>query len=373
MPPEETVWPLEDHSRGKHLVLERYLKAWLPILGTTRGRIVFIDGFAGPGEYSTGERGSPIIALDAFQNHAAIGRMREIRFLFLEAREDRAAHLEQLLRARYPSLPAQCHYQVHHGECAPAVTGLLDELDQAGSRLAPSLLMLDPFGVQGLPMAMVRRFLGHSSTEVYVSFMYEAMRRFFETPEFAPHLDELFGTNEWRETLHASRGNPEAGRLATYALYERQLRAAGAQFVLHFDIYNGGRLIYTIFFATSSRLGCDRMKEAIWRVMPAGDFLFRGTRESTQMTLDLAMPMDDHRLEHDLLEYLQRSEWTSMETLGEWIQTDEIAFHSANFKPGLKRLEEQGRIEARRREGGRRGTFPPGVAVRVRQLAATDG
>jgi three-Cys-motif partner protein len=67
--PKETVWPLEPHSFGKHIVLRRYLKAWLPILGTTQGRIVFIDGFAGPGEYTGGEQGSPIIALEALGAH----------------------------------------------------------------------------------------------------------------------------------------------------------------------------------------------------------------------------------------------------------------------------------------------------------------
>ena len=49
---KKTLWPLEPHPRGKHLVLKFYLDAWLPILGTRSGRILFIDGFAGPGEYS---------------------------------------------------------------------------------------------------------------------------------------------------------------------------------------------------------------------------------------------------------------------------------------------------------------------------------
>src|SRR5437868_3544213 len=63
--PDETLWPLEPHTLGKHLVLRAYLDAWLPIMARWNGRILFIDGFAGPGEYSTGEDGSPIIALKA--------------------------------------------------------------------------------------------------------------------------------------------------------------------------------------------------------------------------------------------------------------------------------------------------------------------
>lgn len=44
--PKETLWPLEPHTLGKHLVLKSYLDAWLPIMGKWNGRILFIDGFA---------------------------------------------------------------------------------------------------------------------------------------------------------------------------------------------------------------------------------------------------------------------------------------------------------------------------------------
>ena len=59
MPPNSTTWPLSPHTEGKHIVLRAYLDAWLPKLGRYNKRVAFIDGFAGPGEYSTGEEGSP--------------------------------------------------------------------------------------------------------------------------------------------------------------------------------------------------------------------------------------------------------------------------------------------------------------------------
>ena len=69
MPPTTAIWKLDPHTLGKHLVLRAYLDAWLPILGRWRRRILFIDGFAGPGEYVDGEEGSPIIALNALCEH----------------------------------------------------------------------------------------------------------------------------------------------------------------------------------------------------------------------------------------------------------------------------------------------------------------
>ena len=43
---------LDPHTQGKHLVLQYYMQAWLPIMTTWNGRVLFIDAFAGPGEYT---------------------------------------------------------------------------------------------------------------------------------------------------------------------------------------------------------------------------------------------------------------------------------------------------------------------------------
>jgi len=53
--PSDTLWPMEPHTKGKHIVLRSYLDAWLPIMshgarhrsamGT--GRLVLVDGSLG--------------------------------------------------------------------------------------------------------------------------------------------------------------------------------------------------------------------------------------------------------------------------------------------------------------------------------------
>lgn len=85
MPRETTSWPLDPHTQGKHLVLQYYMEAWLPIMTTWNGRVLFIDAFAGPGEYSGCEPGSPLVALRAFTEHSARKRMKgNINYLFIE-------------------------------------------------------------------------------------------------------------------------------------------------------------------------------------------------------------------------------------------------------------------------------------------------
>lgn len=66
---KETVWSIEPHTRAKHQILEECLKAWFPILLRWQGRVLYLDGFAGPGVYSGGEEGSPIIALKTALTH----------------------------------------------------------------------------------------------------------------------------------------------------------------------------------------------------------------------------------------------------------------------------------------------------------------
>ena len=50
----DKLWELKPHTQTKHLILKRYLNAWLPIMARYNGRILLIDGFAGRGRYSKG-------------------------------------------------------------------------------------------------------------------------------------------------------------------------------------------------------------------------------------------------------------------------------------------------------------------------------
>ena len=283
MATRKKLWPLEPHTLGKHHVLRKYLNAWFPIMGTWNGRILFIDGFAGPGEYEGGEAGSPMIAFESFLEHVARKKITaEVVFTFVEADNERAEHLRKLIEKKYPTFPPNCKVEVWDGRFDRTMTRLLDELDRQNAALAPAFVMIDPFGVSDTPMEVVGRILRNRWSEVYVSFMYEAINRFKGTPEFESHLDGLFGCATWREGLVIE----DAGQLKIYLydLYAEQLRKNGAEHVVRFELFNAGRLIYAVYFATHNVKGSDRVKEAIWKIAPFGDFAFHGSR-SGQLVL----------------------------------------------------------------------------------------
>ena len=78
----------------------------------------------------------------------------------------------------------------------------------------------------------------------YVSFMWESMNRHLATSEFAPHLNDQFGTPNWKTSLELGG---EERRRYLYALYKDQLKKAGAKQVVHFHLFKRNRLKYSIF------------------------------------------------------------------------------------------------------------------------------
>jgi three-Cys-motif partner protein len=346
------------------LVLRNYLGAWLPILGSSSGRILFIDGFAGPGEYKGGEEGSPLVALRAFAEHKAKHTIKgEVGFIFIESDHARVEHLRQAVEPLRQRLPPSSAVEVIEGNFDETMAEVLDSLDVQAKRLAPALVMIDPFGVSGTPMGIVRRILKNPKAEIYASFMYEAINRFKATPEFERHLTDLFGCEGWRPGIDIEE--PAARRDFFYGLYEQQLRRAGAQQVVHFDLYEENRLVYAIFFATKSWVGSDRMKQAIWKVAPFGDFAFHGTR-SAQLTLGLGAANFDP-LEKALRQEFGGKGWVRIERVLEFVGGDKTDYHTGQVKKGALAPMEAGReIEVDETTRKKKRTYPDGTRLRFK-------
>jgi len=362
MNPSDTLWTLEPHTKGKHLVLKNYLNAWLPILGRYSGRIIFIDGFAGPGKYKGGEEGSPLIALSALSEHQSKHNIKaEVGFIFIEKDKQRAHYLESLINAIQPRLPTNCYVEVINNKFDGTINEIIDMLDEQEKKLAPSFVMVDPFGVSETPMEVIRRILRNPKSEVYISFMYDYINRFRSNPEFEKHLDELFGCNEWKDGIEIDDSMER--RQFYYALYEKKLREAGAKHVIHFELYEGNRLIYSIFFGTKHVLGCDRMKQAIWKVAPFGDFAFIGVR-TTQLTLGIENP-NFEPLKESIINEFRRKGWIRIEELHDFVSSDATDYHSGQYKNVLRELERNEQIEVDENTRRRKFSYPEGTKLKI--------
>ena len=362
MPPDPTIWALEAHTRGKHLVLQQYMNAWLPIMTRWNGRVLFIDAFAGPGEYSKGEHGSPIIALKALTEHSAKSRITaEILYLFIEERKDRSQHLGQVLARECPNIPPNCRYQIIPSTFDDTVNKALDSLEGQHASLPPAFVMIDPFGVSDTPMRTIERILANPRSEVYVSVMYDFINRFKEHENFESHLDDLFGTSNWRQGIDIH--DTTLRKNFFFDLYKSQLKAAGATQVLHFELYEHNRLIYAIFFGTQDTEGCDKMKQAIWNVAPFGNYRFFGGRMA-QLSLSGGL-VDFNAFIDELTQEFEGRGWVTIEEVITFAKSDKTNFHSGHLKvTTLKPMEERGLIEVQEGTRKRTGTFPDGTILK---------
>lgn len=334
--PRTTVWDLEPHTRAKHEILRRYLDAWTAIL--TRGgfpQILYIDGFAGPGRYSKGEDGSPVIALKAAMN-AAIPSTCKAFYLFVEKDQARADMLESIVQ--HLGVPAHLRVKVAGGQTFEAAfEELMGKYRVAGRPVPPTFAFIDPFGWTGKPFSAIREILSHQHCEVLVTFMYEEINRFIAHPDQADNFDRLFGCGNWREAIGLAA--PAARRRFLHDLYLAQLQSddgAAASFVRSFEMRNDSDVTdYFLFYATNSLLGLRKMKEAMWKVDPDGEFRFSDATNQDQLVLFGREPAHDI-LRRQLRERFGGHEVTVTEV--EHFVLAETAF--VNFKQeGLRPLE----------------------------------
>lgn len=282
--PSSTIWELEAHTRAKHEILSRYLQAWIPILSQGRfPEMLYIDGFAGPGRYSHGEDGSPIIALKAATNQR-VKISAKVNFVFVEKDGPRADMLETLVdELERPSSFTTKVYK--HEAFETAFQKIQQEFLSTRGSLPPTFAFIDPFGWAGVPFKAVIDILSYPSCEVFVNFMYEEINRFIGHQNQEENFDKFFGTPDWRNGIGLT--DARARNRFFHDLYVRQLSvAAGAKYVRSFEMRNTSNVTdYFLFYATKNYRGLQKMKEAMWRVDEGGEFTFSDATDPNQPVL----------------------------------------------------------------------------------------
>jgi three-Cys-motif partner protein len=333
--PKTTVWDLSPHTRAKHEILRRYLQAWTPIL--SHGGfpdIIYIDGFAGPGRYSQGEDGSPIIALRAALDQSIPSSTR-IFFLFVERDLERAAVLQEIVDSI--ERPGNLRVKVAQGSTFETeVSELVAFYSSRQRSLPPTFAFVDPFGWTGVPFSLLSEILRHPSCEVLVNFMYEEINRFLTQSDQPENFDGFFGTDQWRACV---AGSPQQRNRCLHDLYVRQLRdSAGATYVRSFEMRNdAGVTDYYLFYATKSLKGLQKMKEAMWKVDPKGEFKFSDATDPNQMVM-FGDPTIDI-LRRQILERFSGREATVQEV--EEFVLAETAFRETHYKRQVLALLEK--------------------------------
>jgi len=285
----KSLWDIEPHTLAKHEILKRYLDAWFPILAKYNERIVYLDGFCGPGRYKGGEDGSPIIAIKQALKHFDRLENREIKFIFVDERQDRIEHLRNEISLL--AIPTNFSIETRTSQFEHTITQILDDLNSNHLNLEPTFAFVDPFGFKGVPYTVIKRLLLNPKTEILINIMAEFINRFVEHPDAntRQHIVDLFGTNESLDIISSSDDRLNALR----QLYQAQLETC-AKYVRYFEMRDSkNQVIYYLFFATNHPLGFVKMKEAFWKVDSQSGFYFSDATNPSQMILLSLDPSED--------------------------------------------------------------------------------
>ncbi len=340
MQPKTTIWELEPHTAAKHEILRRYIQAWAPILSQGKfPHLVFVDGFAGPGRYSKGEEGSPLIAIRAVVEQPQPIKAR-VDFHFVELDKDRSNHLTtEISSLRLPSnVTATIHSERSFQDTFPQIWQRY--APKVGRSRPPTFVFIDPFGFK-IPFSYVSEVLSAPSCEVLVTFMFEEINRFLSQDLQPDNFDDLFGCPDWREGIKIKLPSERVKFL--HDLYRRQLtQVARATYVRSFGMRNERNTTdYFLFFATNNELGLKKMKEAMWRVDANGTYTFSDATDPNQSVLFSAEP---NRV---LLARLIVDKFAGIETSPEEIERFVVcntAFRETHYKKVLQALEEADKV-----------------------------
>lgn len=295
--PKTTLWAMEPHTAAKHEILRRYLDAWLPIMSSLvarwsvngRGRLALIDAFCGPGRYTDGEDGSPIIMLKAFLEHSRRDQIEaELVYIFIDEDESRVEHLDQEivdLEAAQPGgeFPEQLKVQTIVGRYEDVFSQALDDMVEKGQRPAPTFAFIDPFGYSDASMDLTAKLLDFERCEALIYMPLPFVARFIGREGQAAAMDNLFGSQDWKEAI-ALEGDDR--RKFLHDLFRDQLTSEeGDRLVRSFDIPTAKGNGYTLFFTTGHEKGLEVIKDAMWSVDPIEGRRFRDTTRSDQMVI----------------------------------------------------------------------------------------
>jgi three-Cys-motif partner protein len=282
--PKDVVWERDPHTAIKHQMLQTYLQAWFPIIakGWISTGLTFVDAFAGPGDYSDGAVGSPIIALQQASRTEVTQHGGPLRLLLIEQDKRRFEHLQALITKKFPaeSRPPQWDLRVQHGDCREA---LLDAMTAMNTWTGPMFVNCDGWGVD-TPYEIVERVGAVKSSEVLITLQTQFLVRFTQLEDLDTG-DRVFGDTAWRSIAGTGTPNEKKRNLVDY--YRQRLNDANFSHTLTFELVDEGGHALFLIFGTQSELGVSKMKDAMWRVDRIQGSHFRDPRDVNQMTFDV--------------------------------------------------------------------------------------
>jgi spore photoproduct lyase len=343
-------WEYREHTEVKHILLKKYLAAWIPILGRGYRKVCYFDGFAGRGEYTDGTLGSPLIALKVADNLSQY--FGELICFFIEKDSENFRNFEEVLKREQPKIQNLQKIKIIkvNDEFSNVINGIFKYLQKEKSILIPSFFFIDPFGFSGIPFTVIEKILENPKTEVFFTFMVRDIARFIQLPKLENIFNKLFGTIKWRNILNSSQ-KPEIALINLYR--ERLHEVANLKYSWSFRVCTTEKVqtLYYLLHATNNIKGHSIMKNIMFNQSAEGNFAYLGPQDITERT---QMRLFDIHSIQDLKQYLLdrfKGNCLCYEEIQEQVCTPwqtEPPYIDKHYRKALKELEKEKKVKIER-------------------------
>jgi three-Cys-motif partner protein len=264
---------LLEHSEAKVKLYGTYLAKYLNILARNQfvEKIFLFDLLCGEGVYSNGEKGSPVIALEAIKNHYYANNqtcpnmtiwLNDIGSSELEQGVLKIDRVKRFGKNIYRPNNVIVEYlnEDYESIYEKAIQLVTD------TRKAKGLFFIDPYGYKAIKPDDIRKMLAGNNTEVLLWLPASFMYRFANT---VTHSD-FRGGEPLREFIFTLFGNTPPIFKSIYDFIERITENFRIflkdidVFVDSFTLERGGGNVYCLFFFTSHIKGYETMLSTKW-------------------------------------------------------------------------------------------------------------
>lgn len=283
-------WEYKKHTEIKHIILSKYLEAWIRILGVNYKKLYYIDCFAGRGKYEDGTNGSPIIALQSAKKMKKnFYYLDEIACIFVEKNPNNFENMKKTVCDEINMHPEDYAGIVLQELINDEFIGAMPKIKEYCNSVTPSFYFIDPFGYSGVPFESIKKILQIPKTEVFINFMVRDIHRFLGSTNHKLSIDDFFGLDNVGKIVKEMKNQKPnlEGKYALLELYKKQLHEkAGVRYILSYDVYadEQSQTTYFLIHATNHVKGCEVMKNIMSKAGTEGRFSYLGP-DNGQMTI----------------------------------------------------------------------------------------
>ena len=269
--------PFDEGTQAKLELLRLYLKSWLPVFIRDSKfiypTIEIYDYFAGEGQDSINNPGSPLIILDEIKPYCTNLIQKKINLSLLFNDRDKSKH--QKLEASKNIFLSRCSQDKKYGFCDKSngipncpfkiklessdFSELFNSLKPTFIKnpSTPRFMFIDQYGIRYVTKTVFQDLIKLPKTDFLFFFSSSYLRRFKDLPEFKKYIDD-------NRIIDFSDSKPTQSHRIVYN-YFKSLVEKESYFLGQFSIKKGSN-VYGLILGSNSHLGMRKFLDAAWKI-----------------------------------------------------------------------------------------------------------